>query len=623
MPQQPQTVTTAEAFAALTVPQLKQIAWLVTESPPGRKGELVDLLVRTMRDGGQLRRLHDSLDATGKAAIREAVYADGGVLDTARFVAKYGKQPDLGGLSDYYGGWSSYGEKPKPPTVLRLFFPAQMTLAADLIPLLKPFVSKPPPVQLAALDELPETDVPDAESEAAAPDEEDETVQPLRVQPTERAALHDVHAVLRLIDSGKIGVSATTRRPGQAAVQAVAAVLHSGDFYGPDEEGDPYEWASDDRNGLYFKSFAWLLIVQVAGFAELAGSRLQLTPAGRKAAAQPAQAAIRAAWRKWAANATFDEFNRVSEIKGQSGGGKRHLTAVAPRRRVVVEALAGCPAGKWIDVDELFRYMIATGQRFEVTREPWSLYIVDSHYGSLGYEGHNDWDILQGRYILALLFEYAATMGLVDIAYVSPIGARADFRGLWGADDLAYLSRYDGLRFFRITPLGAWCLGQAARYEPAPLAIEPDLKVLPNLDVVVTRRSLAPGDALLLGRFAEQTADSVWRLSPARCIDAVEDGLSLAELGEFLTSHSGAELPQTASVFLRDLEERATQLRDLGAARLVECHDAALAHLIARDRQLREVCLIAGERNVVFRAADEPLVRRRLHDLGYALPPAK
>ena len=47
---------------------------------------------------------------------------------------------------------------------------------------------------------------------------------------------------------------------------------------------------------------------------------------------------------------------------------------------------------------------------------------------------------------------------MIDVAYTHPTGARDDFWGMWGADDLDYLSRYDGLEYFRLTSLGAYCL---------------------------------------------------------------------------------------------------------------------------------------------------------------------
>ena len=55
---------------------------------------------------------------------------------------------------------------------------------------------------------------------------------------------------------------------------------------------------------------------------------------------------------------------------------------------------------------------------------------------------------------------------------------------------------------------------------------------------------------------------------------------------------------------------------------IIECADAELALLLAHDRRLRSLCRIADQRYLVFRAADEPTVRRALRELGYAIPPA-
>ena len=85
----------------------------------------------------------------------------------------------------------------------------------------------------------------------------------------------------------------------------------------------------------------------------------------------------------------------------------------------------------------------------------WRLYLVDSYYGSLGHAGRHAWRVVEGRYALCVLFEYAATMGAIDVAYTDPAGARDDYRDLWGADHFAWLSRYDGLVAVRVNELGA------------------------------------------------------------------------------------------------------------------------------------------------------------------------
>lgn len=49
------------------------------------------------------------------------------------------------------------------------------------------------------------------------------------------------------------------------------------------------------------------MLLQTAG---LAGSKPQLTPAGRKAITRPAHEIIRQVWGKWLKTTLLDEFNR-------------------------------------------------------------------------------------------------------------------------------------------------------------------------------------------------------------------------------------------------------------------------------------------------------------------------
>src|SRR4030042_6293370 len=100
--------------------------------------------------------------------------------------------------------------------------------------------------------------------------------------------------------------------------------------------------------------------------------------------------------------------------------------------------------------------MRAPGLDFSVSRRPHYLYIGEEQYGSLG--GDDGERILDERYVLCLLLEYVATLGMIDVGLIPPAGARPDFHHLWGTDDLPYVSRYDGLLCFRVNALGAFCL---------------------------------------------------------------------------------------------------------------------------------------------------------------------
>jgi hypothetical protein len=290
---------------------------------------------------------------------------------------------------------------------------------------------------------------------------------------------------------------------------------------------------------------------------------------------------------------------------------------VSARREAIAESLAECPPGGWIATEEFFRYMQATGNEFAATRDAWGLYIGEQQYGSLGYEGGAR--ILSERYLLSLLLEYAATLGMIDVALIPPAGARRDFRGLWGTDELPFFSRYDGLMYFRLTPLGAWCLDVETDYHSAPVEVRPVLQVLPNLEIAATGSDLEQSDRLALNAYATPVSDFVWRLEAGKLLAAIEAGRQVEEIRAFLGARSGAALPGTVTRLLDDVSERTTKVHDRGLARLIECADPALAALIAGDTRTRKYCMRAGERHLVVPASSETAFRRALRDSGYLL----
>jgi len=595
----------------LTVNKLKPLAGALQKSPPTRKDELVALLLKDLLDPLKLRKRYEALSATEQAAIQEAVHAHDHALNLDRFEAKYGQVREFGKSEDGRRG------KPAP---LDFFFPGHYAvLPSDLQTLLQQFVPRPKELKAGGTDELPaQVRRPHVDLGSYwTPDPEE---VPLTVRPTARGALHDVMAVLRLIDAGDVRVSDKTRRPSKVAMKAVAAILMDGEYY---QDEDRSEYESDPGYDLGIKAFAWPMLVQAAGLAEAAGTKLHLTAAGRKATTQPAHEVIRQIWEKWLKTKLLDEFNRIEIIKGQHGSGRNDLTPVAGRREAIVATLTKCPTQQWLSTEELFRLLKASARGFQVSHNPWGLYLFEQQYGSFGYNARYPWEALQGRYTLAFLFEYAATLGLSDVAYIPPAGSRNDFHDRWGADDLSCLSRYDGLMFLRINSLGAWCLGRSPKYQPEAVASERVLKVLPNLDVVAANPPLSPADVLFLDRFAERKSDAVWHLSSAKVLEAVEKGLAVAELRDFLTAKSQETPAQTVTVFLDDVEKKASQLEDLGTVRLIACQNAIVAQTLVNDRRLRDLCQLTGDRQLVFRTADEAAVRRGLREIGYVLPPPK
>ncbi|MGF6885650.1 hypothetical protein ABIA39_007433 [Nocardia sp. GAS34] len=421
---------------------------------------------------------------------------------------------------------------------------------------------------------------------------------------TEQEALANVRAVLELAAAGQLRCSDKTSRPAAATVRSIAGALADGDFY-PDEP---------------ISAFAWPLLLQAGGLATTSASKLQLTPKGRTALRKSPADVIAHLWRRWPAHAVVDEFSRIEHIKGQRS--KNVLTAAKTRRATVASALEHCVPDDWIGIDELFRTMQRKGLHPTITRSDrarWKLYLVDPEYGSMGYSGYGDWPILEGRYTLAVLFEYAATLGLIDIDYTEPAGARTDYHHQWGSDDLEFLSRYDGLNAIQRTALGRYAIGLADQYTPAPNKRTRELTVLSNHDVVIGG-DISAADRLLLSAHAEQTSDRVWTITTDSLLTAIDAGRRLADFMDFLLACSTKPLPDTLRVLIGDAEQRAGRLADLGSVRLIECADPATATLLARDRTLRTLCQPIGDRHLAIRPDRLPEFRRRLRARGHILP---
>lgn len=582
--------TLAEALHVHRVPELKSLLRALGRRADGRKSELVQALVDHVAGDG-LERTWRSLKRLERETVAQAVH-EGPRFDAARFRARHGSVPDL-----------------NAKRALRLFLPGKGGVPDDLRERLRSFVPPPAEPRLEAVGDDPtQVEVPGRWGSGAE-------TRPLLQRAMEPTALHDLGAVLRLVDHGKVRITEKNRRPTAASVRAVSEVLLGGDFYfGQADEETLGEFTADVGP---IRAFAWPMLLQAGKLVRRDGRRLKLTGAGRRALDTTApEDVIRRLWDAWLGTGLLDEFSRVSAIRGQSGKGGRGMTAVAPRRYTVADGLAELAEGEWVAVDELCRFMRASGEDFEITHDPWRLYIADRQYGSLGHAGYHDWSLLQRRYVLAVLFEYAATLGILDVAYANPCDARPDFRNLWGTEELRFLSRYDGLFHVRLTALGDYALG-GATYEPPAREPAEGFRVLANLEVVATGQ-VEPADRLLLDQWCEGVSARVWRLDRTQAFEAMAEGEGPDTLRRFLEAASD-QLPDPVESFLRELEERGDAVTSRGRARLFECQTEELAALIAADRAAGALCVRAGERGLVVLEEDVSRFRAAVHRSGYGV----
>jgi len=382
------------------------------------------------------------------SVLAEAVYNSKGKLDLERFRAKHGQVPKSLSTGALRPGFNA------PPAIMVLVYGGYSNywVPSEFHKPLRSLLDRPASIAINGMEQLPKT----------------VHRRKLIVFDAEQVAVRELGSVLRLVQQGGLGMTACKQLPTTATIERLSDELIGGDHY-PDPNRSRFDRAGSIR------AFAWPLLMLAGRLACISDGRLELTATGRKSLGRAPADTLKSLWKAWMRWKRFDEFSRIDSIRGQHHG-PGGLTDVVRRREVLASALTQCPVGEWVGLDEFIRFMQVEGFEFEVCQDPWDLYVEDRRHGSLGYDGFHGWNVLQKRYALAFLFEYAATLGMVDLAYIHPVAAEIDHE-LWGADCLPFLSRYDGLEFFRLNGHGAWCLDRGRR--PARRKPVSRLRVMP------------------------------------------------------------------------------------------------------------------------------------------------
>ncbi len=397
-----------------------------------------------------------------KKAVAEVIYQapdESGDLsfNAYRFKAKYNRLPKHFTRHHYYG---FIADKKKEKTSYLMLFFYQKSLPCALSPLMKHYVQKPEATGIATIaeDKIPISIHHKLKSSHKKRAEAIDTPK-VKILYTEEIVSHEIEALLRLIETGQCNLSKKTLRVTTATLQKIDELLLGGDYYLPEDDWGLAKYEGSPIRPI--RTFAWPRLLQASGLVKRVDNKLQLTVKGKKALNAPLNETVSLLYQRWRNKKGLDEFSRIDTIKGQAG---RIMTAVPERKKAIESVLQQCPVDQWIAVDSLFRYMKVNGSALQICQQEWKLYIGHRDYGNL--DNGDNFEILEARYILVYLFEYLATIGLIDIAYTVPYLVRDDCGDLWGTNDLTHLSRYDGLLYFRINPLGAYCLGLAQQYQP-------------------------------------------------------------------------------------------------------------------------------------------------------------
>lgn len=553
--------------------ELKPLVAAISSEVPGTKVERIKTLVAALLQNTQA--IFAKLSPLAGHAVEETTHTWDGHFHGQMFRAKYSASP-----------WSStqdkQGQRVDKADLLTLFI-IDNRIPGELLKKLRDIVPHPPADEIRYIENGPGKEC--------------------MVRETSGEAFANAAMVLQLTGEQKIRVGAKTGRATAASVTMISEQLSAGDWYNDEEIGP-------------MQAFAWPLLLQGGGLAKIAGTGLELTPAGVKARKTNLAAGIKTIWNKWEKSTLIDEFSRVTAIKGQKSSGGRTMTSPAKRRPMINMLLKELTPGKWIAIDELARLLQSrSAYAFSMTNYEWKLYFADQQYGHIDY--NDTWSLLQLRYLLLYLFEYCATLGLLDVAYIDPRFARPEFHACWGADELEFLSHCDGLKHIRINDLGAYVLGHEDAF-----AVARDTTAIYDFEgqdiVFVGDAEISPGQTLFLDKIGKRLEVDRWRLSAATLMQTVSGGASLVDIQTTLAAASSAPLSQELEELFREVEQRSTAFVEVGRTILIEC-SPEMRNQVLKGKTISRLCMPAGDRYLVIFPGKEKLFVSAVEALGYSI----
>jgi hypothetical protein len=548
-----------------------------------RKADRANYLVETLTNPVQLRQLWAQMDELSCKAVASAYHNDG-IFDSKAFVAQYGSMPERPQKDRWYYR--------REPIVLDLFIHGN-EIPAEVMALLAPIVPLPERFQLTGSPDVP--DVLDESGEAIE----------IFVAEREIAGLHDLTLYLALLSQGSLKLSSSSHRLTPKSLETLVAGLQQGDLFSDVEKAEdailPYGLTVFcDQSGL---------TTYKGTLNELANTFLATNDAHL----------LLEAFESWAEEGGFDEIERIQAIRGVRSRGIR-LTSPASRREKIMEALSWCPTGVWISISDFYRAIRVWHFDFDLENGTDKLYV--------GYRGNqrwyeawapaeSQWLLTTGLYINTILMEYLAAIGAIDIVYTYP--EYETFPGqAYNYDELTY-SRYDGLLYFRINPLGAYLFGQADGYESSQPPASALFSIAPDGSISLLQpNEVSAAQQAQLDQVTENEGGR-YRLSVPKLLSVLESSTDLEIQRNFLSQNNRGELPVEVIALLEKIEADSKALRITTKSLTIQVRSAELAQQILADPKAGKIARQLDDRTLIIPASRETAFRNALREMGYGL----
>ncbi len=285
-----------------------------------------------------------------------------------------------------------------------------------------------------------------------------------------------------------------------------------------------------------------------------------------------------------------------------------------------LKEFANLKEGEWYSVQKVFMSFQYRGVDFMPLTQYNNLYNKGHYVLHPDYvSGWNDrYTISEGNFYETIvrpifkgtLFLFAA-FGLLDIAY-----DEVPMKSLGAVD----FSPYDHLKYFRITPLGAYVFGHTKVYTP-PVSDNSDMMELSedSLTIIVSNGNKTA--EILLNAYMNKISANRYQTDHHLFLSGCRTKKQIKEKIDIFKEIVSQELPSNWEAFFKDLYSKIDPLQKVTnyVVYQIPKENKPLRELIARDHILKSITLKGEDFHILIDKANFPKFKKRLATFGFLI----
>ncbi len=291
------------------------------------------------------------------------------------------------------------------------------------------------------------------------------------------------------------------------------------------------------------------------------------------------------------------------------------------------------PLGKWVSYENIYDYLrynflpiaplnysFAASKLHHVHREyvpsPFSNpMFIGGHHSTVNHKKQfilerNYTQFILEPFVKGTLFLFSA-FGLLDVAFNKP-----------NTKELGetYYSPYDGLRYVRLTKLGAYVTKQDASYSAPDVSLKASISLSPE-NLMITTNENDDIAAVFLNSFSEKIGPNRYRTDYSIFLKDCETKHELRNKIAFFKQTMEENIPSNWKIFMKELEQKIDPLETVEEVTIFKIPESnkSLIHIIARDAVLRELTIKAEGYHILVSKENNESFKKRLQDFGYLM----